>query len=308
MDTGGFHGHPSDENYARWMELAAFVPIMRVHGVFNEHRQPWVYGPQAEADAKAAIELRYRLMPYLYAYERQAHETDAGIVRPLFWDFPDDITHTAHLTDEWMFGDELLVAPILGEGQAHRSIYLPPGEWIDYFQGRRYEGGKPIVYSVNPQTWSDMPLFIRDGAIIPTQNLEQYVGESPVTRVYVDVFPTRTETSFTYYDDDGITYAYEKGAFYQQRLAASDNGTVVRFDASAPTGTYTPALQHYEVRLHGIKARSVTISGAKSRYYANLAQLESAAAEGWTVGNDRYGAVTIVNVDATTEKHVAASR
>lgn len=308
MDTGGFHGHPSDENYARWMELAAFVPIMRVHGVFNEHRQPWVYAPQAEADAKSAIELRYRLMPYLYAYERQAHETDAGIVRPLFWDFPDDVTHTADLTDEWMFGDELLAAPILGEGQAHRSIYLPPGQWIDYFRGQRYEGGKPLVYSVNPQTWSDMPLFIRDGAIIPTQNLQQYVGESPVTRIYLDVFPTRTETSFSYYDDDGITYSYEKRAFYQQRLAASDNGTLVRFDASAPAGTYTPALRNYEVRLHGLKARSVTIDGAKSRYYANLTQLESAAGEGWTVGNDLYGSVTIVNVGATAEKHVAAIR
>jgi alpha-glucosidase (family GH31 glycosyl hydrolase) len=307
MDTGGFHGHPTDENYSRWMQLAAFVPIMRVHGVLNEHRQPWVYGAQAEADAKAAIELRYRLMPYMYAYELQAHETAAGIVRPLFWDFPDD-GKTASLTDEWMFGDELLVAPILGEGQAHRSIYLPRGLWIDYFRGQRYEGGRPIVYSVDPQTWSDIPLFIRDGAIIPTQDLQQYVGDRPVTRVYLDVFPTKTETSFTYYDDDGNTYAYEKGVFYEQHLATSDNGSAVRFDAAVPVGTYTPALREYEVRLHGIKARSVTINDAKSRHYANLSELESGGVEGWTEANDRYGDVTIVNIGAFTAKHVAASR
>jgi alpha-glucosidase (family GH31 glycosyl hydrolase) len=307
MDTGGFHGHPTAENYARWMQLAAFVPVMRVHGDLNEHRQPWVYGAQAEADAKAAIELRYRLMPYMYAYELQAHENGAGIVRPLFWDFPDD-SNTVRLTDEWMFGDELLVAPILGEGQAYRSIYLPRGKWIDFFRGQRYEGGKPLVYSVDPQTWSDIPLFIRDGAIIPSQDLQQYVGNRPVIRIYLDVFPTRTETSFTYYDDDGMTYAYEKGAFYEQRLTTSDDGTSVHFDAAAPAGTYTPELREYEIRLHGIKARSVTIDGTKTRHYANLAELESGGGEGWTAGNDRYGDVTIVNMGATTAKHVTAGR
>jgi alpha-glucosidase (family GH31 glycosyl hydrolase) len=308
MDTGGFVGHPDPENYARWIQFAAFVPIMRVHGDANEHRQPWIYGGQAEADAKAAIELRYRLIPYMYSYERQAHDSGVGIVHPLFWDFPDDAGRIADLTDEWMFGDELLVAPIFAEGQGHRGIYLPPGEWIDYFRGDRYEGDKSIVYSVDPQTWSDIPLFIRAGAILPTQDIQQYVGEGPVKRVYVDVFPTATETSFSYYDDDGVSYAYEKGAFYQQRLTASDNGTVVRFDSAAPTGTYTPPLHEYEVRLHGITAHAVSIEGAESVRYADLVHLESGDAEGWTTGTDRYGAVTVVKVQATVAKHIAASR
>lgn len=308
MDTGGFGGHPSAENYARWIEFAAFVPIMRVHGDLNEHRQPWIYGGQAEADAKAAIELRYRLTPYIYAYERQAHESGIGIVRPLFWDFPEESAHAANITDEWMFGDELLVAPILSEGQAHRSIYLPHGQWIDYFRGQRYEGGKFITYSVDPETWSDIPLFIREGAILPTEDVQQYVGEHPVTRVYLDVFPAKTETPFTYYDDDGITYDYEKGAFYQQRLVASDNGTTIHFDVDVPTGAYTPALREYEIRLHGIKAHAVAIDSAESERFADLTQLESGAAEGWTTGNDRYGDVTFVKVRATTAKHIAASR
>jgi alpha-glucosidase len=308
MDTGGFGGHPSAENYARWMEFAAFVPIMRVHGDLNEHRQPWVYGSLAEADAKAAIDLRYRLLPYMYAYEHQAHESGAGIVRPLFWDFPQDTIHTAYITDEWMFGDELLVAPILTEGQAHRSIYLPQGSWIDYFRGQRYEGGKYITYSVDPETWSDIPLFIREGAILPSEDLQQYVGEGPVTRVYVDVFPGKAETSFIYYDDDGITYDYEKGAFYQQRLVAGDDGTTIHFDADAPTGAYTPALREYEIRLHGIKARTLAIDGTQSKPSRDLAQLEKESTDAWTTGHDRYGDVTFVKVKATTAKHIAASR
>ncbi|HTU33598.1 MAG TPA: TIM-barrel domain-containing protein [Candidatus Acidoferrum sp.] len=308
MDTGGFHGHPSPENYARWMEFAAFVPIMRVHGDLNEHRQPWVYGPQAAADAKAAIDLRYRLMPYMYAYERQAHETGVGIVRPLFWEFPEDSRNTVQITDEWMFGDDLLAAPIVHEGQEHRSIYLPPGEWTDYFRGQWYPGGKTITYTVDPHTWSDIPLFVRDGAIIPTENVEQYVGQHPVTRVYVDVFPAAVPSEFTYYDDDGITYAYEKGVFYKQQLSASDDGTVVHFDSAAPTGTYVPALREYEVKLHGFAARTVTVGGTSAKRYDNIAQLDSAGGEGWSTGADQYGAVTVVMIPAKTAESIAATR
>lgn len=303
MDTGGFGGHPTPENYARWMEFAAFVPIMRVHGTFNEHRQPWVYGSQAEADAKSAIDLRYRLIPYMYAYEHQAHESGLGIVRPLFWDFPTDTSENAYRTDEWMFGDELLVAPILGEGQAHRSIYLPQGNWIDYFRGQRYEGGKVITYSVNPDTWSDIPLFIRQGAIIPSQDVQQYLGERLVTRVYIDVFPASTKTTFTYYDDDGMTYNYEKGATYEQKFSTSDDGTAVWFALTAPKGTYKPALREFEIRLHGIRARTVTINNITSSQ-----RLESQSAEGWTVGVDRYGDVTTVRITPEGAKQIVATR
>ena len=308
MDTGGFHGHPTSENYARWMEFAAFVPIMRVHGDFKEHRQPWVYGPQAEADAKAAIELRYRLVPYMYAYEHQAHESGLGVVRPLFWDFPEDTTGNAYRTDEWMFGDELLVAPILMEGQAHRSIYLPQGNWIDYFRGQKYEGGKLITYSVNPDTWSDIPLFIRQGAILPSQDVQQYVEERPVTRMYIDVFPAAKETTFKYYDDDGMTYSYEQGAIYEQKFSTSDDGTTVRFESTGPTGTFKPALREYEVRLHGIHARTVKIDDVNSNRSGSLQQLENQNAEGWTAGTDRYGDVTTVKIVANSARHIVATR
>ncbi|MGH9735325.1 MAG: TIM-barrel domain-containing protein [Candidatus Acidiferrales bacterium] len=308
MDTGGFHRHPDPENYARWMEFAAFVPIMRVHGDFNEHRQPWVYGSQAEADAKAAIDLRYRLMPYMYAYERQAHDTGVGIVRPLFWEFPEDASNTVRITDEWMFGDDLLVAPIVHEGQERTSIYLPAGEWIDYSRGQLYDGGKSIGYTIDPHTWSDIPLFVRAGAIVPTQDVEQYVGEHPATRIYVDVFPTAARSTFSYYDDDGITYKYEKGVFYKQQLSARDDGKAVHFDSSAPTGTYVPALRDYEVKLHGIAARTVTIGRASAKHYANVRQLENGGGPGWTTGTDKYGTETIVMIPANVAESIAATR
>lgn len=291
MDAGGYASHPSPENYARWMEFAAFVPVMRVHGTLGEKREPWVYGAQAEADAKAAIDLRYRLLPYMYSYEREAHESGVGIVRPLLWEFPDDGAASLP-TDEWMFGKALLVAPVLGEGQAHRSVYLPPGTWFDYFRGTRYDGHTTIIYPVDPNTWSDIPLFVRDGGIIPTQDVQQYTSQRPVTNVYLDVFPASAPTSFIYYDDDGITYGYEKGAYHRQELTASREGDAVHFAIGDPSGSFRPALRTYTIRLHGIAAHTVRVDDAPAR--------------GWKAQTDRFGAVTVVTIDARHPHHIDA--
>jgi alpha-glucosidase (family GH31 glycosyl hydrolase) len=251
MDTGGFFGTPTPENYARWMEFAAFVPIMRVHCTLGQYRQPWVFGAQAEADAKRAILLRHSLLPYIYSYDREAYEDNVGLVRPLFWEFPNEATDTIPwVTDEWMFGKWLLAAPILGEGQARRSVFLPPGEWIDYFRGTRYSGNRWIQYAVNAQTWADMPLFIRSGAIIPTQAPQQYVGQHPVREITLDVYPDSKPSAFTYYDDDGETYAYERGVYFKQRIHALRTATAAIVTFDRPTGTYVPALKTYLLRVH----------------------------------------------------------
>jgi len=265
------------------MQFAAFVPIMRVHGTFGVQRQPWLYGARAEADAKAAIELRYRLMPYMYSYEREAHDTGVGIVRPLIWEFPADAAASLP-TDEWMFGKALLVAPILSEGQAHRSVYLPAGAWFDYFRGAQYHGPTTIVYPVDPNTWSDIPLFVRNGSIIPTQDVQQYTSQFPVANVHIDVFPSPASTSFVYYDDDGTTYDYEKGVYYSQRLSASRSGDVVNFNIAAPVGSFEPALRTYQISLHGIAARTVRVDGRPSA--------------DWKAEADRFGPVTIIVADA----------
>ena len=285
MDTGGFDGHPSDENYARWMQMSAFVPIMRVHGTFGEKRQPWVYGQQAERVARAALELRHRMMPYMYSYELQAHETGAGIVRPLFWDYPDD-GNAPYVTDQWMFGDELMVAPIFGEGQAHRSIYLPKGTWLDFLRGTKYAGEQTIRYDVDPNAWGEIPLFVHEGAIVLSQDVEQYVGEHPQSKIYCDVFPSATESSFTYYDDDGETYDYERGVYYEQRISSIRRGAGVAVELTPASGSYRPALQTYELRVHGIAGRSVVVDGS--------------AFTGWRAATDRFGAVTTIDVPAAS--------
>src|SRR5450432_3374120 len=137
----------------------------------------------------------------MYAYERALNQTGVGLVRPLVWDYPTD-PHFINSVDAWMFGDYLLASPVVEQGQSSKTIYLPAGDWIDYFRGDHLKGGKSIQYAVNAENWLDLPLFIKSGAIIPSIKVQNFVGESPVTEVQVDVFPDQQPSTFTYYDDD----------------------------------------------------------------------------------------------------------
>jgi alpha-glucosidase len=307
MDTGGFNGgDPTPENYARWIQFSSFVPIFRVHGQQNKQRQPWVYGTTAEAAAKNAMQLRYKLIPYIYSYERNAYETGVGIVRPLVYDYPSD-SNVLNYRDAWMFGDYLLVAPVVDQGQTLKSIYLPAGTWIDYFKGTNYNGGQTISYQVDSTTWNDIPLFIKKGGIIPKQPFMNYVGETPVATIYVDVLPNTTATGFRYFDDDGTTYGYESGAYFIQDMTAQDNGTTLSFNIAAKSGTYTPALQNYIVKMHGRAGTGVTSNGSALTKYSSLVTLEGASGEGWATGSETYGSVTYVKVAAGSSKNIVVS-
>jgi alpha-glucosidase len=298
MDTGGFKGHPDDENYARWMQFAAFVPIFRVHGTLGEKRQPWTYGPVAEKAASDAIRLRYALIPYIYSYERAATTEGVGVVRPLYFDYPND-PQVRDDVDAWMFGDGLLVSPVVAKGQTEKDIYLPAGQWIDYFKGTAYQGGQTIHYTVDSKNWSDIPLFIREGAIILTQPVMDYVGEHPVAELTVDAFPADHTTHFDYYDDDGDTYAYEHGAFFSQQLELQRTADGVTFDADEAKGSFKPALRTYLVKIHGQAAQHVTVNGRAVHQLPSLDALSAASGdEGWASGQDRYGPVTWVRMTA----------
>ncbi|MGC1550188.1 MAG: TIM-barrel domain-containing protein [Rhodanobacter sp.] len=303
MDGGGFVGHPSDENYARWIEFGAFTPIFRVHGTSGEKRQPWHYGLIAEKAATKAIRLRYALIPYIYASEHANHVRGVGMVRPLIFDYPDD-PQVRNDVDAWMFGDSLLVAPVVEQGQTVKHIYLPAGRWVDWFKGTVYQGGRTIDYPIDSTHWADIPLFIRDGAIIPTQEAMDYVGEHPVVALDVDVFPSDTLSYFDYYDDDGKTYAYEHGDFFTQHLSTQHQGDAVVFNVDAPGGTFKPALKYYLVKMHGVAAASVTAGQGELKHAANLEALRAGDGEGWAIGSDRYGPVTWVKLAAGIAQQV----
>lgn len=302
MDTGGFHGNPTPQNYARWMEFAAFVPIYRVHGSLNDRRQPWVFGSTAEAAAKKAILLRYDLMPYLYSYTRIAHETGIGIVRPLFWEFPDDSNCTTE-TDAWMFGNAFLVSPIVREGLPSHSFYLPAGKWFDYFSGKPVEGGRVISVTPDATTWQDIPLYVRDGSIVATQPERHGSELSPSTPLFLDVFPTQARpASFLVYDDDGHTYDYEKGSYFRQQVTANRSSRVTDIAVAAPTGNYKPHFSTYLFRIHQA-GKDVRLDGQKLAKLASATALQSSTAPGWISSKDRFGDVTEIRLPVDGKQH-----
>jgi alpha-glucosidase len=308
MDIGGFNngGLTTSECYARWMQFGAVVPVYRVHGQENNQRQPWVYGVTAEAAAKAAIRLRYQLLPYLYSYERATYETGIGLVRPLVFQFPDDDATANHVAS-WMVGDHLLASPVVAEGATSHAVYLPAGTWYDFFRGGAHQGPQTLAYAVNSATWTDLPLFVRAGAILPMQPVMNHVGESPLTNLTIEVFPDWTPSSFSYYDDDGETYAYEGGAWYRQELEAALEDGHARFTAATPTGPYAPPLAHLECRLHAPTGTAVQVNGVALAPFADLAAFSNSTAEGWASGSDRFGPVTYVRVAAQAARSIIVS-
>lgn len=298
MDTGGFGGHPSPENYARWVEFAAFVPIMRVHGDLGQKRQPWVYGPIAEAAAKDAIDLRYKLLPYIYSYERLGEEGDVGLVRPLFWQFPHDPESAAQDT-EWMFGDALLVSPVVKEGATSKDVYLPPGTWFDYATGREYRGVQKIEIPVDSAGWKDIPLFVRSGSIVATRPVEQYADQHPAQEITLDIFPAQQPGTFATYEDDGTTYNYEKGEYLRQQIDVWRHGRQTTVLLHAPTGHYAGALRTYLLKIHAA-ARRILVDGKVLPSAAESA-LSGEPGVNWALSRDRFGPVVLMRVAAGTK-------
>jgi alpha-glucosidase len=182
---------------------------MRSHTTFGTPPQdPWSYGVVHEAINRRAIELRYELLPHIYNVMREASATGIPALRPMFLEFPDD-PRTYDLDTQFMFGDALLVAPVVEEGARHRPVYLPKGGWFDYWTGQRYEGGREVVMDVS---LSSLPLFVRAGRAVLHQPVVQHTGEiTDRTELGLRLYPgegSRAEL----YEDDGVSMAYEQGA------------------------------------------------------------------------------------------------
>ena len=159
QDIGGFSGTPSPELYVRWMQAGALAPIMRAHGIQGSPRWPWAFGPQALTVSRNAILLRSRLRPYLLECARETSRTGAPLMRPLFFEFPDD-PRTYALEHEWLLGRDLLAAPVLAPGGLS-AVYLPRGRWHEYGTGRTLTGPCWLRRTLPLET---IPLYLRDDA------------------------------------------------------------------------------------------------------------------------------------------------
>jgi alpha-D-xyloside xylohydrolase len=205
-DIGGFSGDSNAALYARWAQFGLFCSHARAHG--TTAREPWVFGEETEDIFRKYATLRYRLLPYIYSCAARAVVTGRPLLRPLLLDFQDDpSTHTLDL--QYLFGDAFLVAPVFSEAD-HVAVYLPQGRWVDYWSKVTHAG--PGWVTVHAPL-DKLPLFVREGAIIPMGPPLQYVDESPLDPLTLDVYPAG-EGAFALLDETGalveLSYRLER--------------------------------------------------------------------------------------------------
>jgi alpha-glucosidase len=248
-DIGGFIDTPSGELYSRWIALGAFHPFFRTHSS-GDHgdQEPWSFGEPTTSLARHFIELRYRLLPYVYTTFWQYVTQGTPMLRPLtFLDQNDPETYLRMA--EFSLGDNLLVCPITQAGVDGRWMYLPKGQWYYYWTDELKSGGQEVWAAAD---LTRIPLFIKAGAVVPMQPVMQYVGEKVVDELTLHVYyPGAEPLDSVLYDDGGEGYAYEQGqkTVRRFRVAADANGLTI---SQTMEGAYQPSYATYRVVLHGL--------------------------------------------------------
>lgn len=284
-DIGGFVPTKefTGELYVRWFQFGAFCPLFRAHGRTWKLRLPWGWntgelGPDeitnytggaanpdpselhnaaVEPICRKYLELRYRLMPYLYSAVRVAHETGLPIVRALWLHYPDDRIAVAR-GDQYLWGRDILVAPVTDKGATSRGVYLPRGTWYDFWTEEAHGGGRAITRPVDLET---MPLFVRGGAIVPMGPVKQHTGEQVDGPLTVQVYPG-ANGAFTMYEDDGATFDYQRGDWMGLEMHWDDRQRRLTLRLASGSRMRPPARRRIQVRVAGAQAtREVVFSG-----------------------------------------------
>ena len=259
-DVGGFF-HPipeSGELYARWFQFGAFSPIFRSHGwIWREH-VPWAHGSEVEAICRQYAELRYRLLPYTYTLAWQAHVLGLPLMRPLVLNYPDD-PRVWGLGHQFLWGDDLLVAPVTREGATAWPVYLPAGAWYDFWTGARHEGPSGITVDA---PLDRLPLFVRSGAVVPMGPVVQHTAERPLDDVTLLIYPDGA-SRFELYEDDGRSNAYRRGQYALTAFeCATGPGVVtVRIGEAQGDRSVVPAGRRYLLEVRMDPPHAVGVAG-----------------------------------------------
>lgn len=208
-DIGGFGSDTTPELLVRFYEAAVFVPFFRNHSAMGTRRQePWQFDETTIDAVRKTVKLRYRFIPYIYDLAHECEKTGAPIVRPLVYEYPVD-KHVRNISDEYMLGSFVLVAPVIAPGKEAREVYLPDGDWYDYYTGEKYSGGRYILADA---PIDKVPVFIKAGAIIPVADGKIRSTED-ITEDKISILTYPGKGSFVHYQDDNETFAYRNGAY-----------------------------------------------------------------------------------------------
>ena len=260
-DIGGFYKIEDDnrELFLRWFQFGAFTPVFRGHGHTWREHLPWSHGEEAEAICRRYLELRYRLMPYTYTLAHQARRDGLPFMRPMVLTHPAD-PRAPQVGTQYCWGDDILVAPVTRAGATHWPVMLPPGRWHDWWTGAAQEGGGSLTVEA---PLDRLPLFVREGAMIPTGPLKLHDGAIPDDEITLLVYPAATGEG-ELYEDDGRSRAYEQGGFALTRYTMVQSPDTLRITVAEPVGdrSVVPASRHYTLRIRLVAAPASVEGGA----------------------------------------------
>ncbi len=277
VDVGGFHGRPSPELFARWVQLGTFLPLFRTHtAAGTPDQEPWSFGPRVEGICRIFLELRYRLLPYLYTLAWEARRTGWPLVRPLGWPDAED-PGLWRVDDAFLLGEALLVAPILEPGAEGRAVPLPPGRWIDVWSGRVWEGPERAELAAPLER---IPLLARAGTVLPLAAPVRRSGRifsHPLTLRLYPPADGEARTSLLYLDE-GEGWAHEAGAFRIDRFTLAREGR--RLELTWTTeGTYPWPFPAVRIEpAPGLRWTAVRVEGGTGRQEGEAIVLEGPAA------------------------------
>ncbi len=279
-DIGGFvpTQEYTGELFARWFQFAAFNPLFRSHGRDWRLHLPWgwtvgeigfpetpgyhpdpseLHNPAIEPICKKYLELRYQLMPYLYSAVKESCQTGLPIIRALWLHYPDDAAAVGR-GDEYLYGRDILVAPVVEKGVNSRSLYLPRGTWYDFWTREKAEGGREITRQVD---LGALPIYFRAGAVIPMGPLKQYTDEKVDGPLTLWVHPG-ADGAFSLYEDDGRTFDFRKGEFMRINFAWNDRQRRLSMRLAKGSKMLAPLQRHMIVRFAGESlTREVVFAG-----------------------------------------------
>jgi alpha-glucosidase/alpha-D-xyloside xylohydrolase len=283
-DTGGFvpTKELTGELYVRWFQFSAFCPLFRSHGRTWKLRLPWgwntgelgpneisnygeaanpdlseLHNPDVEPICRKYLELRYRLLPYLYTAVRESHETGLPILRALWLHFPDD-PNAVQRGDQYLWGRDILVAPVTEKGATSRRVYLPQGDWYDFWTEERLVGGRELSRDVDLAT---MPLYVRAGCVLPLGPVRQFTSEKVEGPMTLVVYPG-ADAAYTLYEDDGISFAYRRGEWMKIEMRWNDAGRRLTLQLAPGSRLLPPWRRRIEVRMAGEPStRTVEFTG-----------------------------------------------
>lgn len=268
-DIGGFvpTQEYTGELYVRWFQFGAFNPLFRSHGRDWRLHLPWgwntgeigfpetrsfhpdpaeLHNAAVEPICRKYLELRYQLMPYLYSAVQQTCETGLPVIRALWLHYPEDATAVAR-GDEYLYGRDLLVAPVAEKGAASRSLYLPRGTWYDFWTQTKLEGGREITRNVDLAT---IPLYVRAGAVLPMDPVRQYTKEQVDGPLTLWIYPGADGTT-SFYEDDGETFDFHSGQYMHIDIEWKDSPRQISLRLRKGSRMLAPEKRKIQLRIVG---------------------------------------------------------